>query len=138
VGTGWRTCATHYRCLVGSHSGPSLRDQAVETYWEEHRRVNGNFEDPAFKRALRHLHHSCAAYGHNFQYRETWRTEHNFVNIFKCCTCGTVSPYRTDAGWSERVGRLSTRPDRPDPNAPYSNQWHVEVDGHVDPPAENA
>jgi hypothetical protein len=26
----------------------ALRDQAEESYWEEHRRVNGNFEDPAF------------------------------------------------------------------------------------------
>jgi hypothetical protein len=60
------------------------------------------------------------------------------VNIFKCSICGSISPYRTDSSWSERVGRLSTRPDRRDPNAPYASQWPVEVDGPIDPPAGNA
>jgi hypothetical protein len=115
-----------------------LRDQAEESYWEEHRRVNGNFADPAFQRALRHLQHSCAAYGHSLHFRDRWYTENSFVNIFKCCTCGTISPYRSDSSWSERVGRLSTRPDRRDPNAPYSNIWPVEEEDPVDPPAANA
>jgi hypothetical protein len=116
----------------------ALRDLAEEAYWEEHRRVNGNFEDPAFRSSLGHLQRQCAQYGHNLQYRETWYTGPTFVNIFKCSICGSISPYRTDSSWSERVGRLSTRPDRRDPNAPYASQWPVEVDGHIDPPAENA